>query len=69
MLNEKYEHSSKKFATAIFEIDKSIEHLKKTKYPLLGTENRQGIAHTGHQKNINRNVKKIEQVRVGIQLI
>ena len=39
-----YELASKKFKTAIEEIDKTIDHLQKTKEALLGSENNLRLA-------------------------
>ena len=41
---QKYELASKKFKTAIEEIDKTIDHLQKTKDALLGSENNLRLA-------------------------
>ena len=44
-----YELASKKFQKAIAEIDKSIDHLEKTKQALLGTENNLRLANNKAQ--------------------
>ncbi len=44
-----YDLASKKFQTAIDEIDKSINHLQKTKEALLGTENNLRLANNKAQ--------------------
>lgn len=53
-----YDLASKKFQTAISEIDKSIEHLQKTKEALLGTDRNLRLAHDKAQdvtiKKLNR---------------
>ena len=51
-----YELASKKFITAIDEIDKSIDHLQKTKSALLGTERNLRIA---NDKSQNITIKKL----------
>ena len=51
-----YELASKKFKTAIDEIDKTITHLQKTKDALLGSENNLRLANNKAQ---NVTVKKL----------
>lgn len=51
-----YELASKKFKTAIDEIDKTIDHLQKTKDALLGSENNLRIA---NNKADDLTVKKL----------
>jgi hypothetical protein len=51
-----YELASKKFATAIEEIDKTIDHLQKTKEALLGSENNLRLA---NNKADDLTVKKL----------
>ena len=51
-----YELASKKFKTAIDEIDKTITHLQKTKDALLGSENNLRLA---NNKADNITVKKL----------
>ncbi len=51
-----YELASKKFKTAIDEIDKTIEHLQKTKEALLGSENNLRLA---NNKADDLTVKKL----------
>ena len=51
-----YELASKKFKTAIDEIDKTITHLQKTKDALLGSENNLRLA---NNKADNLTVKKL----------
>ena len=47
--SKNYDLASKKFQTAIAEIDKSIDHLKKTKEALIGTEKNLGFANAKAQ--------------------
>lgn len=51
-----YELASKKFKTAIEEIDKTIDHLQKTKDALLGSENNLRLA---NNKAEDLTVKKL----------
>ncbi|NQY27798.1 MAG: DUF2130 domain-containing protein, partial [Piscirickettsiaceae bacterium] len=51
-----YELASKKFKTAIHEIDKTIDHLQKTKDALLGSENNLRLA---NNKADDLTVKKL----------
>jgi hypothetical protein len=51
-----YELASRKFQTAIDEIDKSIDHLQKTKAALLSTERNLRIA---NDKSNNVTIKKL----------
>lgn len=51
-----YELASKKFKTAIEEIDKTIDHLQKTKEALLGSENNLRLA---NNKADDLTVKKL----------
>jgi hypothetical protein len=51
-----YELASKKFKTAITEIDKTIDHLQKTKDALLGSENNLRLA---NNKADDLTVKKL----------
>ena len=51
-----YELASKKFKTAISEIDKTIDHLQKTKDALLGSENNLRLA---NNKADDLSVKKL----------
>lgn len=51
-----YEHASQKFKTAISEIDKTIDHLQKTKDALLGSENNLRLA---NNKADDLTVKKL----------
>jgi hypothetical protein len=51
-----YELASKKFKTAISEIDKTIDHLQKTKEALLGSENNLRLA---NNKADDLTVKKL----------
>ena len=51
-----YELASKKFKTAINEIDKTIDHLQKTKDALLGSENNLRLA---NNKAADLTVKKL----------
>ena len=51
-----YELASKKFKTAIEEIDKTIDHLQKTKDALLGSENNLRLA---NNKADDLSVKKL----------
>jgi len=53
-----YELASKKFKTAIQEIDKTIDHLQKTKDALLGSENNLRLA---NNKADDLTVKKLTQ--------
>ena len=47
--SKNYDLASKKFQTAIAEIDKSIDHLQKTKEALIGTEKNLGFANAKAQ--------------------
>ncbi len=69
--SKNYELASKKFETAIIEIDKSIDHLQKTKEALLGTDRNLRLANDKAQdvtvKKLTRNnptmAAKFEEIR------
>ena len=55
-LSQNFELASKKFKTAVEEIDKTISHLEKTKQALLGSENNLRLA---NNKADDLSVKKL----------